>query len=140
MLWLTQTQLETLDRVCEQSLEQRIARAMEPMFGARGSDGTPPSTPLTEVMRVAREHAARLDMAMPADFAALAAFLAGYGQLASTDMAKVREIIGPLLARSGSPGTTVLALVQTRMQAMASDHPFAERLLSQMATMRRAFE
>jgi hypothetical protein len=141
MLRLTGEQLETLDRLCEQTLEQRIVRAMERIFGAQDRDvGTPPSTPIAEAVRVASEEAARLDIARPADFAALAAFVAGCAQLAKADAAAVRESIKPLFTRSDSPGATVLALVQARMQALASDHPFAERLLSHMAHMRRAFE
>lgn len=139
MLELTREQLETLDQVYEQSLERRVVQAMEPMFGLP-RDGGAPATPLADAVRIAREHAARLDIAIPADFAALAAFFAGYGQLAKSDMAKVREIIGPLFSRSASPAPTVLALVQARMQALAPDHPFAARMLSQMATLRRAFE
>lgn len=140
MLELTREQLETLDRIYGQSLEKRVVQAMEPIFGAPRSDGTPQVAPLADAVRVAREHAARLDVAIPADFAVLAAFFAGYGQLAKADMAKVRDCIGPLFSRSDSPATTVLALVQARMQALAPDHPSVARMLSRMATIRRAFE
>ena len=139
MLELTREQLETLDRIYEQSLERRVVQAMVPMFGTPSGDSTL-AAPLGDAVRAAREHAARLDVAIPADFAALAAFFAGYGQLPKTDMAKIRESIGPLFTRSGSPAATVLALVQARMQALAPDHPSVARMLSQMATLRRAFE
>ena len=141
MLSITGTQFKQLDRLYARLLEEHVVQELEIVFGARHiEDGTPPSTPFAEVMRLAREHAARLGILAPVEFAAVAAILAGYSLLPATDMAKFRESIAPLFARSASQGSVVLALVQSRMQALAEEHPFAARMLDQVAAVRHRFE